>query len=92
MNLTCFEPVSVILDGNTFIQNPSNEISKTKDKKMRIVKSQRMDKKFPKIRISLESLEELKKIRRDTQCKSYCEVVEFLIDHYIQSKITEDCK
>ncbi|EMS17829.1 hypothetical protein KM1_104320 [Entamoeba histolytica HM-3:IMSS] len=51
-----------------------------------------MDKKFPKIRISLESLEELKKIRRDTQCKSYCEVVEFLIDYYIQSKITEDCK
>ncbi|GAB1226714.1 hypothetical protein ENUP19_0327G0038 [Entamoeba nuttalli] len=92
MNLTCFEPVSVIFDGNIFIQEPINERTKTKDVTKNIIKSQIMDKKFPKIRISLESLEELKKIRRDTQCKSYCEVVEFLIDYYIQSKLTEDCK
>ena len=40
------------------------------------------EKKFPKVRVTLEAFEELQQFRKKYKCKSYCEVVNKLLNIY----------
>ncbi|BFU19572.1 hypothetical protein EHI8A_053130 [Entamoeba histolytica HM-1:IMSS-B] len=40
------------------------------------------EKKFPKVRVTLEAFEELQDFRKKYKCKSYCEVVNRLLNIY----------
>ncbi|EDR26946.1 hypothetical protein EDI_051830 [Entamoeba dispar SAW760] len=40
------------------------------------------EKKFPKVRVTLEAFEELQDFRKKYKCKSYCEVVNKLLNIY----------
>ena len=40
------------------------------------------DKQYPKIRVSLNVLNQLKKFQKQLKCKSYCEVVMKLMEYY----------
>ncbi|KAL7713509.1 Uncharacterized protein QTN25_008890 [Entamoeba marina] len=87
----CFTPVEVERIGNVVVQKPipkqkiEKKPQKTKEdpsSEMTINYPTFDDKKFPKVRVSIEAFEELQQFRKAHKCKSYCEVVSKLIEIY----------
>ncbi|ELP87470.1 hypothetical protein EIN_097570 [Entamoeba invadens IP1] len=58
------------------------KIDKT-EKKPKLIED---EKKFPKVRVSLDSFNELQSFRKKYKCKSYCEVVNKLLTIYDEAE------
>ena len=91
MNLSCFHPVDVIKIENMTIQKEKiqkiesmkkedeNKKPKTLTQK---IKSQLVEKKFPKVRLTQDVFDCLQRIRNSHSFKSYSELIQHLINIY----------
>ena len=84
--MSCFTPVKVKVEGNIVevLDDSKTEEFEEIERMNNDEKKPRGndEKKFPKVRVTVEAFEELKQFRKEHKCKSYCEVVSKLLRIY----------